>query len=76
MLDGLAVLCCCSQQFGGVKRDEAFSAWKLSNESAGIKLGTLGDIFICLKLKLEIAYALCTQSIGFTNEASQKKNKA
>lgn len=58
-----------SVRFGGVKRDEALSAWELSNESAVMKLGTLGDIFICLKLKLEITYALCTQSTGFTNEA-------
>lgn len=63
-------------QFGGVKRDEALSTWELSNESAVMKLATLGDIFICLKLKLEITYALCTQSMGFTNKANRKKNKA
>lgn len=59
-----------------VKRDDALSTCELSNESAVVKLGTLGHIFICLKLKLEMTYALCSQSIGFTNEASQKKNKA
>lgn len=65
-----------SVQFGGVKKDEAFSTWELSNENAVMKDGTLGSIFVRLKVKLEITYALCTQSIGFTNGASQKKNKA
>ena len=65
-----------SVQFGGVKRDEALSTQELSNENAMMKLGALGDTFIRLKLKLEITYTLGIQSIGFTNEASQKKNKA
>lgn len=63
-------------QFGGVKREDVLSARELSNDSAVMKPGTLGHSFICLKLKLEITYTLCSQSIGFTNEASQKKNKA
>jgi len=63
-------------QFKGFKKDEGLSSWELSNESAVMKLGTLGNIFICPKLKLEVTYALCTQSIVFMNEVSQKKNKA